>query len=61
MSGTTIGHSTGETGHGSPHRLDTIVRYTANDRTNHWLTAIAFVLAALSGLFVSYISVGTDL
>jgi formate dehydrogenase subunit gamma len=44
------GHSTGESGHGSPHRLDTITRYTANDRTNHWLTAIAFVLAALSGL-----------
>jgi formate dehydrogenase subunit gamma len=43
-------HSTGEAGHGSPQRLDTIVRYTANDRTNHWLTAIAFVLAALSGL-----------
>src|SRR6202000_453721 len=47
---TGAGHSTGESGHGSPHRLDTIVRYTANDRTNHWLTAIAFVLAALSGL-----------
>src|SRR3569833_3658525 len=44
------GHSTGEAGQGSPHRVDTIVRYTANDRTNHWLTAIAFVLAALSGL-----------
>jgi formate dehydrogenase subunit gamma len=27
-----------------------IVRYTARDRTNHWLVAIAFVLAALSGL-----------
>jgi formate dehydrogenase subunit gamma len=27
-----------------------IVRYTPNERTNHWLTAIAFVLAALSGL-----------
>jgi formate dehydrogenase subunit gamma len=26
------------------------VRYTAGDRTNHWLTAIAFILAALSGL-----------
>ena len=44
------GHSTGEAGHGSPHRLDTIERYSANDRTNHWITAIAFVLAALSGL-----------
>lgn len=27
-----------------------IVRYTANERTNHWITAIAFVLLALSGL-----------
>ena len=27
-----------------------IQRYSANDRTNHWLTAISFVLAALSGL-----------
>jgi formate dehydrogenase subunit gamma len=50
MSDTSVGHSTGETGQGPPHRLDTIVRYTANDRTTHWLTAIAFVLAALSGL-----------
>jgi formate dehydrogenase subunit gamma len=44
------GHSTGEAGHGSPHRRDTFERYTASDRTNHWLVAIAFVLAALSGL-----------
>jgi formate dehydrogenase subunit gamma len=44
------GHSTGESGHGSPHRSDTITRYSANDRTNHWTTAIAFILAALSGL-----------
>jgi formate dehydrogenase subunit gamma len=29
---------------------DTIVRYTATDRTNHWIVAIAFALAALSGL-----------
>ena len=29
---------------------DTLVRYTANERTNHWIVAIAFVLAALSGL-----------
>jgi len=29
---------------------DAIVRYTARQRTNHWLVAIAFVLAALSGL-----------
>lgn len=28
----------------------TIQRYTANERTNHWITAIAFVLLALSGL-----------
>ena len=44
------GHSTGEAGQGSPHRRDTLVRYTAADRTNHWINAIAFVLAALSGL-----------
>lgn len=31
-------------------RRDTIVRYSANERTNHWIVAIAFVLAALSGL-----------
>jgi formate dehydrogenase subunit gamma len=28
----------------------TIVRYTPKDRINHWLVAMAFVLAALSGL-----------
>src|SRR3977135_1162875 len=44
------GHSTGEAGQGSAHRRDTLVRYTPGDRTNHWLTAIAFILAALSGL-----------
>jgi formate dehydrogenase subunit gamma len=27
-----------------------IVRYTANERTNHWITAFSFVLLALSGL-----------
>ena len=27
-----------------------IHRYTANERTNHWIVAIAFVLTALSGL-----------
>lgn len=27
-----------------------IVRYTANERSNHWITAITFVLLALSGL-----------
>ncbi|BEU26414.1 formate dehydrogenase subunit gamma [Paraburkholderia terrae] len=29
---------------------DLIVRYTPNERTNHWITAITFVLLALSGL-----------
>jgi formate dehydrogenase subunit gamma len=29
---------------------DTIVRYTPGVRTNHWIVAISFVLAALSGL-----------
>jgi formate dehydrogenase subunit gamma len=33
-----------------PERRDSLVRYTANERTNHWIVAIAFVLAALSGL-----------
>ena len=33
-----------------PKGRDTLVRYTANERTNHWIVAIAFVLAALSGL-----------
>lgn len=27
-----------------------IQRYTANERSNHWITAIAFILLALSGL-----------
>jgi formate dehydrogenase subunit gamma len=31
-------------------RRDTVLRYSAGVRTNHWLVAIAFVLAALSGL-----------
>ena len=31
-------------------RLDTIVRYTAAERTNHWVVAICFLLLALSGL-----------
>jgi formate dehydrogenase subunit gamma len=31
-------------------RLDTIVRYNASERTNHWIVAICFVLLALSGL-----------
>lgn len=34
--------------HQSPEPL--IVRYEPNDRTNHWITAIMFVLMALSGL-----------
>lgn len=34
----------------SPNDRDTIVRYTAGVRTNHWIVAISFVLAALSGL-----------
>jgi formate dehydrogenase subunit gamma len=33
-----------------PEGRDIILRYTANERTNHWIVAIAFVLAALSGL-----------
>jgi formate dehydrogenase subunit gamma len=31
-------------------RRATLVRYGAGERTNHWLVALAFVLAALSGL-----------
>jgi formate dehydrogenase subunit gamma len=34
----------------SSERRETIERYTANERTNHWFIAIAFVLAAFSGL-----------
>jgi formate dehydrogenase subunit gamma len=30
-------------------RRDALVRYTAGERTNHWIVAIAFLLAALSG------------
>lgn len=33
-----------------PRRADDILRYSAGERTNHWLGAMAFVLAALSGL-----------
>jgi len=33
-----------------PEHRDTIVRYTLRQRTNHWLIAMSFVLAALSGL-----------
>ena len=31
-------------------RRDTLLRYPAGVRTNHWLVALAFLLAALSGL-----------
>lgn len=31
-----------------------ILRYTANERTNHWLVAILFFMAALSGLALSH-------
>src|SRR4029079_9115452 len=31
-------------------RRDTIVRYSAGDRTNHWVVAICFLLLPLSGL-----------
>ena len=31
-------------------RRDTIVRYTAPERINHWITAFCFILAAVSGL-----------
>src|ERR1700733_15358509 len=34
----------------SPQHHGMILRYTAGERTNHWLVALAFVLAALSGL-----------
>ncbi|HEY0294103.1 MAG TPA: formate dehydrogenase subunit gamma [Bordetella sp.] len=34
----------------SNHGGKLIERYTANERTNHWITAICFVLLALSGL-----------
>ncbi len=30
-------------------RRDTIVRYTAPERINHWIVAFCFVLAAVSG------------
>jgi formate dehydrogenase subunit gamma len=36
--------------HGKDGDPNLIVRYTANERTNHWITAITFVLLALSGL-----------
>ena len=30
-------------------KRDTIVRYTAPERINHWVTAFCFMLAAISG------------
>jgi formate dehydrogenase subunit gamma len=42
--------ATGSGESGSAHRRDTLERYTPADRTNHWITAIAFILAGLSGL-----------
>ncbi len=39
-----------ERGATDPGRRDTIVRYSPGERTNHWLVAMTFVLAALSGL-----------
>jgi formate dehydrogenase subunit gamma len=35
---------------GAPERVEYIERYTPGVRTSHWLTALCFVLAALSGL-----------
>jgi formate dehydrogenase subunit gamma len=34
----------------SKHSKGTLQRYTANERSNHWITAICFVVLALSGL-----------
>ena len=31
-------------------KRDTIVRYTAPERINHWVTAFCFILAAVSGM-----------
>lgn len=33
-----------------PDQRETIVRYSAGERTNHWVIALAFLLAGLSGL-----------
>ncbi|TLY76997.1 MAG: formate dehydrogenase cytochrome b556 subunit [Gammaproteobacteria bacterium] len=46
VSGGNVGRSEGR---GSTLRGN-IVRYTVGERTNHWIVAIAFILAALSGL-----------
>jgi formate dehydrogenase subunit gamma len=42
--------STSRLGTSDPAHRATIVRYTRKERINHWLVAMAFVLAALSGL-----------
>ena len=39
-------------------RRDTIVRYTAPERINHWITAFCFILAAVSWAFCSRPSTG---
>jgi formate dehydrogenase subunit gamma len=41
---------TARPGASDPEHLATIVRYTAKERVNHWIVAMAFILAALSGL-----------
>src|SRR6202050_46914 len=38
----------------SPEHRGMILRDTAGKRTNHWMVAMAFVLAALSGLALSH-------
>ena len=43
-------NDTARPGTSDPEHLATIVRYTAKERVNHWIVAMAFVLAALSGL-----------
>ena len=50
MSATPQFNEADRAGAGAHPRRDLIVRYDAGERTNHWLGAIAFVLAALSGL-----------
>src|SRR5580698_2207822 len=50
MSATPQFNEADRAGAGAHPRRDLIVRYDAGERTNHWLVAIVFVLAALSGL-----------
>ena len=50
MSATPQSSRAGAAGPLATHSQDLIVRYNASERTNHWLGAICFVLAALSGL-----------